>query len=105
MSRCNFCKNDTEDVDGCDGTMAYMMGERAYPRVPFGKESGHLKILADYSKKNSNSCTHCNVSIGNHHHAKCDVEECPKCHQQMLLCGGHEAKVVRLSEVASARKR
>jgi hypothetical protein len=33
-------------------------------------------------------CNDCGVKRGEYHHAGCDVEECPNCHHQMLMCSG-----------------
>lgn len=32
-------------------------------------------------------CHDCTVLIGEVHHDGCDVEECPKCHDQIIICG------------------
>jgi len=59
----------------------------AYPRIPFGGEAVYMEFLGepDYTH-----CGDCAALIGQlhvcHPHGSCDIEECPKCHEQLLSC-------------------
>jgi hypothetical protein len=35
----------------------------------------------------SDDCPDCGVAPGEYHHAGCDVEWCPRCEKQLLVCG------------------
>ena len=56
-------------------------------RAPFGRDDQGVVIPGK-------RCHDCQVSIDQFHQGGCDVEECPFCHGQLLMCGGrHEAKL------------
>jgi hypothetical protein len=55
--------------------------KREEGRIPFGSESD------DWTFDGLTSvCGVCGVPLGSFHHPGCDVEECPKCHEQLLIC-------------------
>ena len=55
--------------------------EREEGRIPFGSESDDWTFDGFTCV-----CGVCGVSLGSFHHPGCDVEECPKCHEQLLFC-------------------
>jgi hypothetical protein len=59
-------------ADFADGTL---------PPVAYGSEQGNG---ADWNS--ARRCHDCDVSPGGFHHPGCDMEECPRCHQQLLSC-------------------
>ena len=77
MPICDCCDQEIRTAKGClvttetDGT----------PRVPYGHEGR----FDEYHR-----CHDCGVLPGEFHHPNCDVEECPRCHQQRLGCGCFE---------------
>ena len=53
----------------------------SYPRVPYGKEDPRSAVYPD-------PCRDCGVAPGQihvHTHSCC-IEECPKCHWQLISC-------------------
>lgn len=52
----------------------YEISGATYERVPFTQFEG------------TNSCNDCGIAYGNLHHPRCDLEECPRCHEQAIAC-------------------
>ncbi len=76
MAICKFC--------GKEMTLAYSCKrDRDLPgQIPYGSET------IDWTFEDpSSTCDDCGVKIGGFHHELCDIEECPKCHGQLLTCG------------------
>ena len=46
-------------------------------RVPFGSEHGY---------EGEDACPDCGVAVGELHKDRCDAEECPVCHFQLISC-------------------
>lgn len=73
-----------------------VIGKARYKRIPYGSETRFGKkelreILKDYPL-----CSDCHAAKGELHSAPtnyygefncCDIEDCPKCHGQLLSCG------------------
>lgn len=82
MSECKFCHKDmsADETRGCTGNEAitYADGE-TYPTVSYFNE--YREDEPDHH------CHDCNVSVGQKHHPGCDMEECPRCHGQLISCG------------------
>jgi len=57
---------------------------KTLPPVKYGDETryGHSKPFGE------KRCPDCNAKPGQFHHPGCDIEECPGCHHQLLMCGG-----------------
>ena len=67
--------------------------KKALKRIPYGRESkwydkefGKDVSWVDYNP----TCHDCGVPAGKLHDSRCDVEECPICHKQLLSCGHAE---------------
>lgn len=60
-------------------------GRRRYRRIKYGDEPGWLKFNEKFADI---PCHDCGVVKGQYHTDGCDVEECPKCHHQLLSCAG-----------------
>lgn len=73
MRLCELCKQNKTKVNSCI--------KRMEGQIPFGSESD------DWTFDGLSSvCGACGVTLGGFHHPGCDVEECPKCHEQLLIC-------------------
>ena len=81
MAVCEFCNREMKLARSCQ------QGDPG--QIPFGSErvDEHLPspIKAMLSHKDER-CPDCNVERGGYHHPRCDGEECPKCHGQLISC-------------------
>jgi hypothetical protein len=71
---------------GCKVThyrLKELQGE-AFKRVPSGM--GRKFDTPDRAVNLPSICHDCNAPVGQLHHEKCDMEECPECGMQMLCC-------------------
>lgn len=59
----------------------YKISGKLYQRIPFLLD---LEI---------HTCNDCGIAYSNLHHPGCDLEECPKCHQQAIACGCRQVPV------------
>ena len=80
MAVCKFCNREMLETDGCDCDPIPYAGGESLPRVPYGSEK-----RADWSVCGER-CPDCNAKLGQPHHWGCDVEECPRCHHQLITC-------------------
>lgn len=51
----------------------------SHARIRYGKELG--------MEDESEFCGDCFATVRQYHEIGCDIEECPKCHRQMISCG------------------
>lgn len=82
-ARCAACTLTMEDGVACRLAVVDIDG-RAYVRVPYlrGKDvwPSHNDPLPEF-------CHDCTVALGQLHHLGCDMEICPSCGGQFMLCG------------------
>ena len=77
MVICELCEQEKEKVYSCM--------KRLKEQIPFGNET-QLSLVP-------HNCQECSVGMGGFHHLGCSVEQCSKCHGQLLFClceGGEE---------------
>ena len=67
-----------ERIEEAQTTTDYSIGGVAFPRVPYGLESGGW----DFERP----CHDCRVVKGQLHVPSCDVEQCPACGEQAITC-------------------
>lgn len=76
---CAICGEDMLSVDDC-----------AHNRTITYEDGTVLSAIRYDSERRGwnmdNRCHDCNVAVGNYHHPGCDVEECPRCHRQLISC-------------------
>lgn len=76
------------ELEKCQNIKFYTIDGVAYERIKFGKE--HLYNKETLAEVNSNVtyevCSDCSVKTGQYHVLGCDIEICPKCKKQVILC-------------------
>lgn len=87
MATCAYCKRDMLKVDRCtrNERIVYPSGT-SLPTIP-------------YPTTAEGPCGDCGVQPGQKHHPGCDMEECPKCHGQLISCGCFEADGMSTEEL------
>lgn len=80
MAICNYCKRDMEKAESCIPVKVMIDGKQ-YEQIKYGDES-----RSDFHAEKINCCHDCGINKGGYHHPGCDVEECPKCHGQLIGC-------------------
>jgi hypothetical protein len=48
--------------------------------IPYGSETGYTR------PPEGHRCHDCDALPGHYHHPGCDMEECPRCHKQLIGC-------------------
>jgi hypothetical protein len=71
---------EMEIISEPDQTVTHVsIGGVRYPRTRCGSEP-EVGSEMDF-------CSDCFAKAGQYHAIGCDLEECPKCHRQMISCG------------------
>lgn len=70
---CSACGKEMAPGNGCTATHYKNAAGVLHARVPY-----------DDSER---PCHDCNVTVGQFHHPGCDMERCPVCGRQLLMCG------------------
>lgn len=81
MAICEYCNQEMMTAKGCTELFILVNGKE-YPRLPYGRDERAPDLAAD--KRN---CHDCNCAWDHMHHFGCDMEECVKCHGQLISCG------------------
>ncbi len=80
MAICTFCGNDMLDGVSCTPAPVHI-GGRPYDPIRWGDETRL------WLQQPSARCGDCNTPLGAVHHHGCDLEQCPACDGQALMCG------------------
>jgi hypothetical protein len=75
---CPSCNQDIQFAGTCR-LKKIIYGAEEYFSVKFGNEK-------NYSNHKLERCIDCNVKKGGYHHSGCEMEECPKCGETLLVC-------------------
>ena len=77
MAVCTVCDTDMLEAEGCvDGVV--VLGGIDYSRITDTRCGEH-----DEGRR----CHDCGCMPGHFHHLGCDNESCPKCGDQLFVCG------------------
>lgn len=77
MAICSVCEKEMNNHVPCLNLRMEDEERNTFFRIKYGKET---------RKFEGPTCHDCGVSEGDYHHFGCDVEECPKCHGQLISC-------------------
>lgn len=75
MAVCPDCRREMRLAPSCVTTVVLALGDKTFDRVP------HPASAAE-------GCDSCGVKPGGVHHFGCDMERCPSCGGQLLMCAG-----------------
>ena len=85
---CQFCKQEKRNGVGCRESVLpeHRKSHRDYipGRIPYGEEIRFIEVGKESAFPTF--CPHCFVRLGQFHHSKCFVEECPVCRKQVMSC-------------------
>lgn len=68
------------EIEAAQTIINIQLGGKSYKRVAFGKER-------DMATQGLDNCGECGVLPGQLHVPDCDLEQCPKCYEQLSSCG------------------
>ena len=80
MAKCECCNREMLKAAGCIDRYIRYADKKDFVRIKFGGERRFRGETA------TGRCPDCNVKVGHFHHPGCDIEECPRCGQQLLSC-------------------
>ena len=89
MAICNFCERDMSDPGTlfCTGNQLVEFPDGILMEAIPYQEEGKFDEMPVMKPDPARRCHDCNVAAGGFHHPGCDMEECPRCHGQLLSCG------------------
>jgi hypothetical protein len=75
MAACPDCQREMHLASSCVTTFVVVVGDKTFDRVR------HPAAASD-------RCDSCGVKPGGVHHFGCDMERCPGCAGQLIMCTG-----------------
>ena len=78
MAICHYCHQEMLTAESCTDALIVIRGREYHP-IRYGHEPGW--------RRGPRRCGDCNVVKGQIHHHGCDVERCPACGRQSIMCG------------------
>jgi hypothetical protein len=79
MAICKYCELEMNGADGCVKMPVKTIDGDMEP-IPYGSEKGYELSQPDHR------CHDCDALPDHYHHVGCDMEECPRCHEQLIGC-------------------
>jgi len=79
-ANCKACGQEMAPGNGCSIHTYDMPNGEKWKRVAWGREQRYQ------APSENEACHDCNAMPGQYHHPGCDMEECPKCGNQLLMC-------------------
>lgn len=77
---CKACDQYMRDVERCVNTFVWYADGEKLLAIPYSNP--YFSPFDDLDHR----CHDCGVALGRIHHPGCDLEECPRCHGQLLSC-------------------
>ena len=75
MAKCPDCQREMRLAPSCVADFAVVVGDKTFDRIR------HPTAAAA-------RCDACGVKPGGVHHFGCDMERCPSCDGQLIMCAG-----------------
>jgi len=75
MATCPDCHREMRLASSCVTTVVLALGDERFDRVR-------------YPETAADRCDACGVKPGGVHHFGCDMERCPGCGGQLIMCAG-----------------
>ena len=79
MAICQYCEQEMHAANGCVKLPVKTIDGPLDP-VLYGSEIGNPP------EPEGHRCHDCGALPGYYHHAGCDWEQCPRCHDQLISC-------------------
>ena len=79
MPICMTCQRDIHAADSCTYEV-WVLNDVVYAPIPYEDRHGAPETRPPAR------CADCGVARGRYHHFGCALEECPRCHRQVLTC-------------------
>lgn len=79
MAICEYCGLEMLDkaIVTCTANTRVVFGDgKKMPSLPYTRDD----------RPADHRCHDCGIALGGKHHPGCDIEECPRCHGQLLSC-------------------
>jgi hypothetical protein len=93
---CDECNREMHTANGCiKNPIGIYKTERSkkpfkvLDPIPYGSETWWPEVEFSAPAR----CHDCAAKLGHYHHPRCDMEQCPHCHGQLVCCGGRICKV------------
>jgi hypothetical protein len=67
-----------QEIAAAQRERTFVIGRRKVPRIPFGSERPRWRMA---------TCGDCGTKRGQLHVVGCDIEQCPACFGQAIMCG------------------
>lgn len=78
MAICTFCDQEMLEATSCTASELHR-GGKAVAVFPYGDDPGW--------PARGRPCPDCGVEPGGFHHLGCDIQACPRCRDQLIMCG------------------
>lgn len=78
MAICEWCRREMMDHVTCTEER-YLFSDGSFERFKIGVGPGERSIRFD-------TCGDCGAPRGGFHHPGCDMEACPRCRHQAIMC-------------------
>lgn len=87
-AKCTHCGRFMLRANGCNEVeVPILRGRTKIKTLAPIKYGGETRYGSDWRAQATGRCHDCGCLPGQFHHPGCDVEECPNCHTQLLMCG------------------
>ena len=79
MAVCEDCRQEMLLAVTCKARSAMTLGDEVFKPISYGSET-------IWPGGFTGPCGDCGVALGGTHHFGCDLEQCPRCGEQLIGC-------------------